>query len=194
MNAKKNRKVFLISLSIWVIVFYFILDISSFNPESFFYDNNILVAASMEFFMLLMLPLIVTIGYGFLTFNKDDHSIFMDNLEETLEENHRKEMQKLVMKHLDDLDEQQEELQEESVHPLLEWFDGFANRTHFVASIFESVVVVFLSSSVFIASGDFESELFGGVIGAVIGFVLAYIIIWVIELFWGFVLWIIFGK
>ena len=94
----------------------------------------------------------------------------------------------------DEKNQSLEEEQEESVHPLLEWFDGFANRTHFVASIFVYVVVVFLSSIVFSASGEFESELFGGVIGAVIGFVLAYIIIWVIELFWDFVLWIIFGK
>lgn len=87
-----------------------------------------------------------------------------------------------------------EEEQEESVHPLMEWFIGFGERTQFVASTFVYVVVVFLSAAFFWGSGSSEPSLLYGVIGAAIGFVLAYILIWIIGLFLDFVLWIIFGK
>ena len=86
------------------------------------------------------------------------------------------------------------EEQEESVHPLIEWFVGFGERTQFVASTFVYVVVVFLSAAFFWGSGSSEPSLLYGVIGAAIGFVLAYILIWIIGLFLDFVLWIIFGK
>ena len=131
MNAIKNRIVFFTTLFIWIIFYYFILDISSFNPERWHYDAVFLIALAQDWFFIIMLPMIVMIAYAFLTFNKDDHSIFMDNLDEMLEENHRKELEKAAVKLIDELDNQPlEEEQEESLS-LWEWYDNFICYFHF---------------------------------------------------------------
>ena len=144
MNAIKNRIVFFTTLFIWIIFYYFILDISSFNPETWHYVPIFIIAFAQDFFIIFLLPLIVTIGYGFLTFNKDDHAIFMDNLYEMLEKHHRKELQKdaiqkdaiKVYKSVfpeDEGDEKNQPLEEEQEESLSlwEWYDNFICYFHY---------------------------------------------------------------
>ena len=124
MNAKKNRIVFFTTLCICILFFMF---------------TDIRISGDIVIFTILFLPLTVTIGYGFLTFNKDDHTIFMDNLDEQLEEYHRKELQKDAIKVYksvfseDEGDEKNQPLEEEQEEylSLWEWYDNFICYFHY---------------------------------------------------------------
>ena len=90
-----------------------------------------------------------------------------------------------------------EEAEEETAHPFLVWFDGFANRLDFVGRLILFIPIIFLSAIFFgsnLAGDNGGFSLLWGLLGALLGFIVAYIIYKIVMLFIDFLFWIIFGK
>lgn len=126
----------------------------------------------------------------------------MDNLDEMLKENHRKDLEKAKesARQKDDSKDNSsnavdEEAEEETAHPFLVWLEGFSYRLEFVGKLILFTPLIFLSAIFFGASGgpgDFS--LLYSLPGALLGFIVAYIIYKIIVLFINFLIWFIFGK